>query len=443
MLAAGVHRMQSVRPKKGDTFYGDLARDCSRSTTMSGARVLTSWSKQGNVWQHGGQTQQGQVHGECETGWERCNRPEDLFVDGVPLHHVGTPSEVGAGEWHFDYDADTVYLGDDPAGHVVEIGVTRVAFSPSAENVTIKHLIVEKYAIPPQMGAIGDQYPKSGWQIENNELRLNHGTGINVTTNSKVVGNHVHRNGQKGVGAGGDDVLFEANEIAYNNFAHISSGWEAGGSKFSQTNRLVVRRNCIHHNDGPGLWTDIDNRNTLYEKNVSFANQKEGIFHEISFDAVIRNNLVGDNGKSFAWLYGAQILVSTSQNVEVHSNVVEVPATYGNGISIIWQNRPPWRGTGNNVHDNDVTFLSDAAIWQNTPAQTGAAADFSPATTEIFQQNSMNNNHYHATNAQARHFAWANGAKTFAELKAAGQEAAGSLDASTVPKTWSCALVPQ
>jgi len=158
---------------------------------------------------------------------------------------------------------------------------------------------------------------------------------------------------------------------------------------------------------------------------------------------VIRNNLVGDNGKSFAWLYGAQILISTSQNVEAYENVVEVPAAYGNGISIIWQNRPPWRGTGNRLHDNEITFLSDARIWQNTPAQTGAAADFSPATTEIFQQNSMNTNHYHATDAQARHFAWANGAKTFAELKAAGQEAAGSLDATIVPKSWSCALVPK
>ena len=30
------------------------------------------------------------------------------------------------------------------------------------------------------MGAIGDQYPKAEWHIEYNEVRLNHGSGINI-----------------------------------------------------------------------------------------------------------------------------------------------------------------------------------------------------------------------------------------------------------------------
>jgi hypothetical protein len=444
LLQAGVHRMQTVVPKQDNAFYGELDAQCNRLTTMTGARVLGSWIQQGGVWSHGGQDQQGQVHGECEDGWERCVRPEDLYVDDVPQRHVASLNQVGPGTWYFDYDADTVYVGDDPAGHTVEISVTRGAFGPGGANVRIENLIVEKYAIPPQMAAIGDQYPSEQWHIENNEVRLNHGGGINVTSRSKVLGNFVHHNGQKGVGAIGDDVLFEGNEISFNNYAHINWGWEAGGSKFALTTRLVVRRNCVHDNRGPGLWTDIDNLDTLYEKNVAFNNEGMGIFHEISFDAIVRHNLVGDNGHDEAWLYGSQILISTSKNVQVYGNKVVVHPLYGNGIGVIWQNRgAKYAGTGSSVQDNDVTFLGDGVVWQNAPASTGVAADFSPALTEAFLQNSMNANRYHMKDTATRHFAWNNTQMTFAELQAAGQEAEGSNDSVVTAVAWSCAMVPQ
>ena len=57
-----------------------------------------------------------------------------------------------------------------------------------------------------------------------------------------------------------------------------------------------MRDNHVHHNEGPGLWTDIDNIHTLYEGNLVEHNANVGIFHEISYDAVIRNNIVRDNG---------------------------------------------------------------------------------------------------------------------------------------------------
>ncbi len=47
----------------------------------------------------------------------------------------------------------------------MEISVTRRAFAGPAEKVTIENLIIEKYAIPPQMGAIGDQFPSPGWMV--------------------------------------------------------------------------------------------------------------------------------------------------------------------------------------------------------------------------------------------------------------------------------------
>ena len=52
----------------------------------------------------------------------------------------------------------------------------------------------------------------------------------------------------------------------------------------------------MHDNDGPGLWCDIECRNVVYENNLVENNQHIGIFHEISFKAVIRNNVVRHNG---------------------------------------------------------------------------------------------------------------------------------------------------
>ncbi len=436
LLQAGVHRMQKIEAKQGDAFFGELDASCQRLTVLNGSRLLQSWTKEGSLWVHGGQTQQGQVHGQCEQGWPRCKYPEDLFFDDQMLRHVDSQGAVGPGSWFFDYGADKVYLGDDPAGHQVEVGVTRVAFSPSASHVKIVALVVEKYAIPAQMGAIGDQYPESDWQIEHNEVRLNHGTGINISDRGQAIDNYIHHNGQKGIGADGDDGLVEGNEISHNNVAHVASGWEAGGSKFAYTNRLTVRGNCVHHNGGPGLWTDISNKDTLYEKNVVFANDKEGIFHEISYDAIIRDNLVGQNAPhGSAWLYSSNILISTSKNVQVYGNTVEVSDQYGNGIGIIWQDRGgDYASTGCSVTDNDVTFIGSDGL-------QGAAADFDPARAQVFATNSFDDNAYHATDVGDPHFAWDNGQRTFAAFQAAGQEKNGTIDTKVVVRSWSCEML--
>lgn len=45
-----------------------------------------------------------------------------------------------------------------------------------------------------------------------------------------------------------------------------------------------------------------------------------------------RNNVVRNNGRKFdAWLWGSQILIQNSQNVDVYNNVVTVAADAGNG----------------------------------------------------------------------------------------------------------------
>src|SRR5262249_353930 len=151
----------------------------ARLSTMSGARLLTSFSQQGSYWVAVGQTQEGQISGVCLPNYPRCNRPEDFFFDDVAFVHVDSLSNLGPGKYYFDYGADTIYFYDDPTGHKVETSVTRAALVGNANNVTVQDLIMEKYASPDQMGAIGDQYgPGQSWTVQNIEARWNHGTAI-------------------------------------------------------------------------------------------------------------------------------------------------------------------------------------------------------------------------------------------------------------------------
>ena len=227
------------------------------------------------------------------SGYPRCNYPEDLFIDDVPLLHVARLSDVGPGKWHFDYAADRIYLGDDPTGKKVEISVTPKAFTGPAANVTLRNLTIEKYANPTQQATVE---LGTGWIIEDCEVRWNHFTGIAVGPRSIARRNHVHHNGCFGFHGAGDDILVANNEIAYNGFAGYDPFWGSGGSKWVYTSHLVVRGNFSHHNRGPGLWTDINNIHTLYENNTVEDNERGGIFHEISYDATIRNNTSRRNG---------------------------------------------------------------------------------------------------------------------------------------------------
>ena len=200
-----------------------------------------------------------------------------------------------------------------------------------------------------------------GWIIQDNEVRLNYATGIHALDNSKVIGNYVHDNGQMGLGGSGDNILVEGNEIAKNGFwSGIDVLWEAGGFKFAYTDNLIVRGNYSHDNHGSGMWTDIDNIHTLYEDNLVAHNTHIGITHEISYDAVIRNNtLIGNGyGDPRGWMWGAEIQIQNSKNVDVYGNRIDMTGG-GNGVVLIQQNRGsgefgPHDTTGNHIHDNVI-----------------------------------------------------------------------------------------
>jgi hypothetical protein len=430
VIKAGTHRMQSITPKSGMSFTGEPG------AVLSGAQQLTTFTRQGSYWVASGQTQQGYRTQEtredgqriCKPKYPRCTYPEDLFIDGTRLIHVSSLSQVRAGSWYFDYDADNIYIITDPTGHDVQTTVTPRAFQGTAANVTISGLTIEKYATPFSRGTI--EPTGAGWIIEDNLLRDGHGIGIETGDFTVARRNTVQRYMQLGLGGVGSGAVVEDNEVAYsNNPQAIAYGWAAGGAKWHNTQDLVVRGNYIHHNMGPGLWTDIDNIRTLIEYNQVDDNSRMGIYREISYDAIIRFNSASRNGFAMPKtqpVRGGGIAIRSSSNVEIYGNTLTDNKA---GIDI---NQNVTRtglygayGVVNlYVHDNTVTMRTGLS---------GLTVGNGDSTFFSGKNNRFENNTYNL-GSQTRPFWWWNAATsrqdslTVEEWQAAGEDVTGSFN---------------
>src|SRR5512142_1868021 len=66
-LRNGIHRMQAVRPRSGQSFYGE------GRTILSGSRLLTNYVREGRYWVATNQSQRGRKHGECTRAEPACD----------------------------------------------------------------------------------------------------------------------------------------------------------------------------------------------------------------------------------------------------------------------------------------------------------------------------------------------------------------------------------
>jgi hypothetical protein len=424
-LVTGVYRLQQITPKENDIFEGE------KGAILNGAELLEAWEKEGIYWTHGISLEKpGQQYDACVPGFEACKFPEDLFKDDYPMIRDTSLKDIRSGHWFLDYATRKVYMADNPSFHKMEISISRRAFGGSAANVTIRGLVIEKYAIPGHMAAIGDQYPGKSWVIEDCEVRLNHGQGISFSGAAIVRRNRIHHNGQLGLRSSkAKGAYIEHNEIYSNTLPEIGYKWshEGGGAKFTVSDSLIIRNNYVHDNWGPGLWTDIDNRHILYEGNTCINNRASGIFHEISYDAIIRCNKLSGNGK----IHGAQILISTSGNTEIYHNIITVDSNSSDAIKIVQRDRgEKYSGTNNSIHHNDITYLVNERT-------TGGWADFQAADFWENGNNRFDYNHYHipspvSLGAQKR-WEWGGHKMTWKQFRASGHEAHGSLDTTIEP----------
>ena len=462
----GTYSHQEIVPKDYDSFIALQPR----TAILNGANLLTSFTEEtvGGItyWVANGPSRPGQVTDySCDPMHPMCNYPEDFFVDNQALlRQVSLSSVTASGECYFDYADSKIYFllaaGDNPSAHLVEASSTPVAFRGIANDgtqinhITVQALVVEKYAVPSTMGAIGGWNPGTGWIIKNNQARYNHGLGLKGGDQAQITGNYSHHNGQHGIVVSGTclqnpcrraqpayNVLVQGNEVAYNGYAGFNYNFGCGGTTFTATVGLKVRCNYVHDNLCYGLHTDFNNIFTEYAHNLIVNNYSEGIFHEISYNASIHGNTITGNGqKGRGWLYGAQILIGHSPDVDVYNNKIQVASGgLGNGIAVIQQYRidPEWYGphysTHNYVHNNSITHLGTVGF-------DGAGAifnPFAPADFFIAAGNKFDYNSYHVPDTHLRYWVWEGKGpwkwNTWSAFQEYGQELHGTVDTNVVP----------
>ncbi|MFF0340506.1 right-handed parallel beta-helix repeat-containing protein [Kribbella sp. NPDC004875] len=381
-FARGVHRLtRAVQPRKGDTLAGEPG------AVLSGAIRLTGWKRAGSAW-----TVQGvlpsayPLKGQCEDDKSKpCQLGEQLFVDGKHLTRVMSATQVKPGTFYGDYRTDTLHLGDDPTGHVVEMSRTQTAIDKSADDVTVTGLTIEHFASRPQAGAL---QAGRGWKVTANEVRWNHAVGIMVIEgdNAELSRNTVANNGQLGIGqyksAG---VRITANLVTGNNTDGFwIADWESGGIKSTRSSG-EVSGNDIVANRGVGMWSDIAEYDRRITGNRIRDNAADGIRYEISFAGVIDQNVVEHNGYgtgrgSGGSLWdGGGINVNTSSDVQVRGNLIK---DNRNALSIQSRTRGDGpRGTyvlrnvlveGNLVVMSDATSALGVVENKRSPAKDGA-----------------------------------------------------------------------
>jgi parallel beta-helix repeat protein len=400
VIYPGTYRInQPIYPKDGDSFIGQTecappANTCP--AIISGSIIIGSLAVfDGTNYKVTGQTQQGATgsNGICDTGWEGCIYPEDLFFDGVPYKHLysSTLPAIGPGEWWFDYATHVIYFHDNPAGHTVETSVQMTAFNGGANNVNIQYLTVKEFANMYPNGAIGvfqENTPLitgANWTIQNSEILLNHGAGVRSGYGIQILNNYIHDNGQLGVGGGigvtsvpslesvNANILIQGNTINHNNYARFNPVFGSGGFKIGSTSGVTLRGNTIQNNEGSGVHFDQNSQNALVDGNtITDNNDADGLQKEISYGtSTFRNNIVLRNGTQILNSNSTfQIAVRASSGVSAYCNVMEIPNASGvSGWAVIASNRgsssyPPYqylKATGNSFHHNTVLWDAGAS----------------------------------------------------------------------------------
>lgn len=341
---------------------------------IRGSDVWSLWELDGGLWR----SRQSvpplpAAHGVCAEGTvQRCQLPEQVFIEGQPLEQV--LERPGRGQFALDADR-RILLGESPSNRQVEVSVRRYWVLGASDNVGIHGFRMRHAANDAQWFGALRTSGHSGWTIAGNVLSDAHGALVSLCSsggsNNRLLDNELFRSGWLAVhGHACDGALVQGNHIHHNNTEGFSADWAAGGIKMATARHVVFADNRIHDNAGHGVWCDIDCDGIVYRGNAVHDNGGVGVFHEISGRARILDNRIWGNGwRMGAWGTGAGILSQGSRDVRIANNTL---AWNADGIVVVSTQRHqdpehPWnRVTGNTVVNNLIVMADTCQIGRST-----------------------------------------------------------------------------
>ena len=343
-----------------------LTLDGGGKAEIRGSDVWGEWSRSGDNWVSAktvpSLTESASAY--CEIGMKRCAWPEQVFVDGVAQLQVSPRLDPAPGQFKIHRNRQVV-LGSTPRGKTVEVTVRERWLVAATGNVTVKNFTMKHAGNKPQTGAISSN-GYDDFVVEDSTLSDVHGAVISFVggLRGKFLRSRALRGGQLGVHNSKGTVEVRDSEIAYNNTEGYSASWEAGGAKFAgllrggDVHSVVADHNHVHDNKGKGLWSDASARNVTFTNNRVHHNDRNGIQLELTDGGKVSGNVLWENGhKKPRWGWGANILISSSKNVEVTDNVV---AWGPDGISII----SACRSCGNPLQA-DYDRVTNVSVYHN------------------------------------------------------------------------------
>jgi parallel beta-helix repeat protein len=319
------------------------------------------------------------------------------FAPGV--HHVGSDiyAQINPGN-------NTTFIGA-PGAIIDGQGINMFAFTGQATGVTIRYLTIQNFAAPLDQGVVNHD-AGTGWTIEYNTVTKNGGAGLMAGKDNIYRYNCMSENGQYAINSccGGEtaatdiqNFVLDHNEITRNNtgdWERINNGCGCtGGVKFWLNKDVTVTNNWVHHNYGPGLWMDNNNRGFIIENNYISDNDGYAVFAEAGYDFSVRNNNILRNavvfGKEFAsrqdsFVIGA-IYVSESGSPAGY-NIRTVPSVISNnnfdnnwGGVAMWENPDRYSGSGAHTHVSGT--LKIGSLYTDE-ACSSAVADVIPSSVD-------------------------------------------------------------
>lgn len=274
---------------------------------------------------------------------------EDVFRDGVPVRRVASLAECTGDRWFYDVGAQLIYVGSNPAGHVMEVTQQNYGITSTSGGGQISGLVFEKFA------AYGIKWGLNAL-ISYCELRWNHLQGA-TSSESHVtfLRNYIHHNGMEGVtiDGGGGGFLFDTNDISFNNyldFGNLSGGttitepFHIGGVKVINGTRTAVStytNNYVHDNNGHGLWWDFN-----YPGFPNW-NGSDGPIEQVHDNVVVRQGACG-------------LMYEVTGPGKMFANTIQ-----GNGVRD-GRATPYWASNGSSP---DQPYTSGG--WTNLGAQSG------------------------------------------------------------------------
>jgi hypothetical protein len=360
-LLSGVHRMQSIKLRTGDTL------ELADGAILRGSQDISglSWTSDSTEWWASISDITAMSTFNARDGYDVTEGSSSMYrqwpiIDGDPKPFRTLRSQMDATSCWYDPGANRLYIGVNPAGKTVELARIYIAIEAASSSVTGVNIfgdranpgIIENYASGQSTSGAGidlgrynhSNITNAGWTMRDLEIRNFRGMCLSHGDNSTIERITLHHTGQLGLGgAWSEDIVFRYNCLYVNGIGGWSNGGEAGNTKWTHQRRGIVAGNYFdtvdpndptfdhpHQSSVGSAWWDVSNDGCRIFSN-EFLDRAHitmrGAFWEISYSMKFYNNILYQtswNAENASWMVGMAMNTSGAKPGSTHYDTVEI-----------------------------------------------------------------------------------------------------------------------